>query len=388
MKIRIMKIVIEKLVALALVLFSVGLFADEPAFNLVNDGENQRLVLGQSFSFNSGSVKLSEKADSSLTELVAFLKTQKVSAIRVEGHSDSVRFNSASDRELANNWSLSAARAGSVASALVDLGVSPGLIYAVGMSDTKPRANNKTAQGRRANRRIELVLEGLTGAPVAENPEAQILRRLTRARPDLKFDKVVATESPDIYEVQFNQGGVIYSTRNGGHFFAGEFYKVGKGNIVNLTDRKKSEARKEMVAQIDRKSLITFKPEGEIKSDIFVFTDVDCSYCRLLHKEMASYMDAGIQVHYLAYPRGGMNSGAAQKMVSAWCAKDRLKAISTLKSGGTINPIACDDHPVGEHFMLGQRAGVTGTPAILLDSGELLPGYVTADKLSARLGLN
>jgi thiol:disulfide interchange protein DsbC len=42
---------------------------------------------------------------------------------------------------------------------------------------------------------------------------------------------------------------------------------------------------------------------------------------------------------------------------------------------------------VAEHFELGARLGVTGTPAIILMDGSLLPGYKKADELAKILGL-
>jgi thiol:disulfide interchange protein DsbC len=42
---------------------------------------------------------------------------------------------------------------------------------------------------------------------------------------------------------------------------------------------------------------------------------------------------------------------------------------------------------VTDHYTLGQQIGVTGTPAIVLDSGELLPGYLPARELAKRVGV-
>ena len=69
--------------------------------------------------------------------------------------------------------------------------------------------------------------------------------------------------------------------------------------MVNLSEKAKEGARAELVANIDKEKLITFSPEGEVKARIYVFTDVDCGYCRKLHNEMADYNAAGIEVNYL-----------------------------------------------------------------------------------------
>ena len=45
------------------------------------------------------------------------------------------------------------------------------------------------------------------------------------------------------------------------------------------------------------------------------------------------------------------------------------------------------DNPVADHYALGQKVGVTGTPAIITSDGRLLPGYMPAENLAEALGL-
>ena len=82
----------------------------------------------------------------------------------------------------------------------------------------------------------------------------------------------------------------------------------------------------------------------------------------------------------MAYPRAGGGSDSFDKAVSVWCAKDRNKAMTTAKTGGKIEAKTCDN-PVAKQFELGQQLGVNGTPAIVLENGQIYPGYAPADKL-------
>jgi len=66
--------------------------------------------------------------------------------------------------------------------------------------------------------------------------------------------------------------------------------------------------------------------------------------------------------------------------VSVWCADDRKQAMTLAKSGKPIEQRDCDN-PVRDDLKLGEQMGVNGTPAILLDDGEMIPGYVPADRL-------
>ena len=125
--------------------------------------------------------------------------------------------------------------------------------------------------------------------------------------------------------------------------------------------------------------MIVFGPD-DAKYTITAFTDVDCGYCRKLHSEMDKYNANGIRIRYMAYPRAGLNSESYNKMVSVWCADDRKAAMNIAKTGASIPPKTCDN-PIAEQYALGQAMRIQGTPALILDDGDVLPGYVPADKL-------
>ena len=130
--------------------------------------------------------------------------------------------------------------------------------------------------------------------------------------------------------------------------------------------------------------MIVFAPEGKPSYTITVFTDIDCGYCRKLHGEMAGYNAEGIKVQYLFYPRAGEGSPSFAKAVSVWCADDRRTALTDAKAGKSIPDKTCPN-PVKEHLELGEKMGVSGTPAIVLENGEMVPGYIPPKRLAAML---
>ena len=220
-----------------------------------------------------------------------------------------------------------------------------------------------------------------------EKVKETILAKLRAARPDLNFTKVTASAMPGIYEVEFRGGGVVYSSATGDHFLVGEVYQVNTDGIVNLTEAKRNVIRAEEVKNLKSSDMIVYSPKGEVKASMYVFTDVDCGYCRLIHKEVPSLNEMGVEVKYLAFPRAGIGSGSYQKIASAWCSKDKNAALDELKAGKAITIDVCNPNPVGSQYSLGQKIGVTGTPAIVLESGELIPGYLKAPELAKRLKL-
>ncbi|ARP94465.1 OmpA/MotB family protein [Bordetella genomosp. 13] len=86
--------------------------------------------------------------------------------LSIEGHSDNVPIQT---RQFPSNWELSTSRATSVLRELVRDGVDGSRLRAVGYADTQPLMPNDTAQGRAANRRVELIMR-ITPKPADEAP--------------------------------------------------------------------------------------------------------------------------------------------------------------------------------------------------------------------------
>jgi thiol:disulfide interchange protein DsbC len=94
----------------------------------------------------------------------------------------------------------------------------------------------------------------------------------------------------------------------------------------------------------------------------------------------------GIEIRYLAYPRAGIPSPSADKLISAWCAKDKQSALTAVKSDQTIPNATCDN-PVAAQFQMGAKVGVNGTPALFMPDGKLMPGYLPPEELARSLGI-
>lgn len=97
--------------------------------------------------FQSGAALISAESGLALDELALDLKGCPRAQIHVEGHTDA-------DGDPQQNLALSVARAEAVVAALIERGVDPGLLYAVGYGASRPIADNDTAAGKRLNRRI------------------------------------------------------------------------------------------------------------------------------------------------------------------------------------------------------------------------------------------
>ena len=178
--------------------------------------------------------------------------------------------------------------------------------------------------------------------------------------------------------------GVLYASADGQYLMQGTLIDLNNRN--NLTEQALNGVRKEGLAQYED-SMIVYKAKNE-KHSITVFTDISCGYCRKLHRELDDLLDAGITVKYLAFPRGGLQGSGYADLMNVWCAKDQQEAMTAAKSGADTKVMAGCHAPVAEHYQLGQSFGISGTPAIILEDGTMIPGYQPAAALAAALDAN
>ncbi len=229
-------------------------------------------------------------------------------------------------------------------------------------------------------KRLVLGLASLLCVGMAQADEAAVRAGLAKILPDLKPEVVSPAPVPGMFEVQMG-GHLLYATGDGRYLFQGQILDMEKKE--NITENREEELRRAALAKISGDSMVIFAPES-YKYTVTVFTDIDCGYCRKLHKEIDDFMKAGIRVRYMLFPRSGLGSPSYDKAVSVWCADDRKQALTDAKGGKDPVKKTCDN-PIKEHMALAKQFGVTGTPSILLDNGRMMPGYLPAKQLLAQL---
>src|SRR5210317_554787 len=175
---------------------------------------------------------------------------------------------------------------------------------------------------------------------------------------------------------------VAYVSDDGRYLLQGDLIDL--DNSVNLSEESRAESRRALMKSLDDKDAILFSPT-ETKYSVTVFTDVDCAYCRKLHSQIDEYMSQGIAVRYVLYPRNGPASRAWTTSEDVLCSRDRNGALTAAKLDREFQTSKCDASMLTRHYTLGQEVGLSGTPAIVLEDGTLIGGYVTPTALGARL---
>jgi chemotaxis protein MotB len=137
--------------------------------------------------FDSGKSKIRPEAYSLLGKVSDILKDNMAQFnVGIEGHTDNVPIKLSGWK---SNWELSTARALSVLHYLVnDQGISPERLSAIGYGEYRPVDSNETADGRKQNRRVEIV----------------ILPNVTKVKGDAKGKDKLDTDSSELKEPQEN----------------------------------------------------------------------------------------------------------------------------------------------------------------------------------------
>ncbi len=105
--------------------------------------------------FNSASASLNPEGQAALMKIGEVLTQFSDRRFQIEGHTDNVPIKSA---RFPSNWELSTTRALAVVHLLTEMGVTPENVSAAGFGEFRPRADNETDEGKKLNRRIEIVM--------------------------------------------------------------------------------------------------------------------------------------------------------------------------------------------------------------------------------------
>jgi len=226
----------------------------------------------------------------------------------------------------------------------------------------------------------------LSFGAAAANADEDISKQLTKAvgkvLPDVAVTSIEKGPVDGIYEVMLGPT-VLYISADGRYIFKGDVFDL--KSLDNVTAQRRGAARVEAFADIGVEQMIEFSPDGPAKRTVYVYTDIDCGYCRKMHLEVDELNDAGIAVRYLAYPRSGIGGESYDKAVAVWCSTNRQEALTASKAGKKLKLATCPN-PVKEHYQMGEAMGVRGTPAVYSDTGESIGGYVPAKELIRILG--
>lgn len=198
---------------------------------------------------------------------------------------------------------------------------------------------------------------------------------------DVEIGKPVATPVDGIYQTQFGSK-FAYLTGDGRYVLIGDMIDL--ESQANLTEVARQGIAQKALTSMPASELAVFPAADETKAVLNVFTDTSCPYCKKIHEEVPELQKAGIEVRYFPFPRGGKRGPGYQDLKNVWCTEDRAKGMDIAKeiTKGELSDGTCAEaNLVDKGYELGNKVGVTGTPALFTADGRKFDGYVPYKKL-------
>jgi thiol:disulfide interchange protein DsbC len=215
----------------------------------------------------------------------------------------------------------------------------------------------------------------------AERPAVKdtdrVKAELKKRIPEANVDTVRKIPYGGLYEVV--AGGDIFYTDAKGEFLVA-------GSIIDLkTKENVTEARMRQVNAIKWDTLPLDSAikivRGNGSRKIAIFEDPNCGYCKRLERDLQGVTD--LTMYVFLYPILSPDSIEKSKMV--WCAADRSKAwLDHMVRDAAITGDAKCTTPVDQLLALGQSKRVTGTPTIVFENGDRVPGAIPMAELEKK----
>jgi thiol:disulfide interchange protein DsbC len=210
-------------------------------------------------------------------------------------------------------------------------------------------------------------------AAAKADPRAIIVKKVD----GIRLEDVRMSPVSGVYEVT-KDADISYLSSDGRYAILGDLIDL--DTDANISENRRRGIRARMLETVPESEMLVFSPKDP-KYTITVFTDIDCGYCRRLHSQIAEYNRLGIRVRYMFFPRTGPDTESWHKAEAVWCSSNRNEALTRAKNGENLKAPNCPAEIVKRDYELGTKLNVTGTPAIFLASGEMLPGYAPPNEL-------
>jgi thiol:disulfide interchange protein DsbC len=209
--------------------------------------------------------------------------------------------------------------------------------------------------------------------------EAQVKQALQARFPTMTVESVTKAPFAGLYEVVLD-GEIVYTDDKVEYFFAGNLYDIRTLPPRNLTQENSGK----MVVQAlngSRESAIK-RVKGDGKRTLYTFEDPNCGYCKQLNRELLKVDNVTIYTFLLPI----LSQDSVEKARAVWCSEDRAQAWDNLmlKAALPEGGKSCAA-PIEKNLQLMRRFGIRGTPAIYLENGRHIGGYLPAEKIEQAL---
>ncbi|BDT73515.1 putative thiol:disulfide interchange protein DsbC [Comamonadaceae bacterium OS-4] len=212
--------------------------------------------------------------------------------------------------------------------------------------------------------------------------EAAIREAIAKRVPQLKsIDEVRPAGIPGLYEVRANGVEIYYTDAKGNYLIQGNLYET-KG-LRNLTEERINKLTSIKFSSLPLKDAFTIV-RGNGSRKLAVFEDPNCGYCKRFERDLQKIDN--VTIYMFLYPILGADS--AEKSKAIWCSKDKVAAWQDWMLRDQPAPAAaamCDTSPLARNVEFGKTYRIQGTPTLLFEDGNRVPGAIDAQQIEKHL---
>jgi thiol:disulfide interchange protein DsbC len=218
----------------------------------------------------------------------------------------------------------------------------------------------------------------LLALPAAAQDMEKIKAELRKVVADAPIESIRKTPYAGLYEVVVG-GEVVYTDEKGSFLFLGNVIDI--NNKENLT-----EARMRQVNKIDFAALPLDRAikivRGNGSRKIAIFEDPNCGYCKRFERDLQGVND--ITVYVFLYPI--LSADSVEKAKAIWCSKDpgKLWMDTMTKEVVPSGDKSCPT-PLDKNVAYGRDKKINGTPTIIFEDGERVPGAMKIEEFEKKL---
>lgn len=219
-----------------------------------------------------------------------------------------------------------------------------------------------------------LTLGSMTASHAQEtkaDTAARIQKTLQARIPKISIEKVQPSQWPWLYEV-VTDGELFYTDTTGDFLFYGKVMDT--RTREDLTTKRWND-----LLRVDFNSLplnLALKlVKGDGSRKLVVFADPFCPYCAAFEKTLQEVTN--VTVYTFLYPLESIHPGALERSKQIWCMQDRQAAWAAWMSSKKAPAAAtCNTDQLNTLIKLGEKLKVTGTPTLIFEDGNRVPGAI------------
>jgi len=212
--------------------------------------------------------------------------------------------------------------------------------------------------------------------------QAQDLERikseLRKKVPEAPVDSVRKVPYGGLFEVTIGSE-VFYTDENASFLVLGSI--VDLKTKENVTELRMRQLNKVDFAQLPFDSAIKIV-RGNGSRKVAIFEDPNCGYCKRFERDLAGVND--ITVYVFLYPI--LSEGSVVKSKAIWCSPDKGKAwMDVMVRDMAVTGDSTCSNPIDKNLAFGQGKRIQGTPTIIFEDGERVPGVMVMADFEKKL---